>query len=108
VKPRLRGVAAPWLLAALACAGAFAAVHVLGRGQYRSEFLGGSLLLGLAGGLCWLIALWLGRSSASVSAGVAAAAGSARPTVRGARLRWLGLFLMNWLFAAYLISVLAI
>jgi hypothetical protein len=43
-----------------------------------------------------------------VSAGVAAAAGSARPTARGARLRWLGLFLMNWLFAAYLISVLAI
>jgi hypothetical protein len=106
VKPSPRGLAAPWLLAALACAGAFAAVYVLGKGQYRSEFLGGSLLLGLAGAVCWLVARWVARKGLPASA--AGAGGPAAPSGRGQRLRWLGLFLMNWLCAAYLISVLAI
>ncbi len=88
-----RGGAQPWLLAALVCAGAFAAVQVLGRGQFRSEFLGGSLLLGAGGALCLLAARWAARRG---------------PPGRGTRLRWLGLFLLNWLFAAYLISVLAV
>ncbi len=91
--PCRRGAAQPWLLAALACVGAFASVQVLGKGQFRSEFLGGSVLLGICGGLCLLAARWAARRV---------------PLGGGARLRWLGLFLLNWLFAAYLISVLAV
>jgi hypothetical protein len=90
----------------LACAGAFAAVHVLGQGQYRSEFLGGSFLLGLAGAVCWLAARWVARKG--LPAGAAGAGTPGTPSGRGRRLRWLGLFLLNWLCAAYLISVLAI
>ncbi len=88
-----RGKAQAWLLAALACAGSFMAVQWVGKGQFRSEFLGGSLLLGVCGGLCLLLARWAARRG---------------PEGRGTRLRWLGLFLLNWLFAAYLISVLAV
>ena len=84
---RARALLKPWAVAAMACTGTYGLVWALGAGQFRSEFLGASLALGVIGG-CLLVAF------------------------RGLRgpvwLRWLGVFCLNWLFAAYALSFLAI
>jgi len=77
----------PWAVAAVACAGSYGLVWALGAGRFRSEFLGASLALGVIGGSLLL----------------------AFRAFRGpVWLRWLGVFCINWLFAAYAISFLAV
>jgi Na+(H+)/acetate symporter ActP len=77
----------PWAIAAMACAGSYLLVQTLGSGRLRSEFLGASLAVGIIGGLL----LFAFRA------------------LRGPLwLRWLGIFCVNWLFAAYAISFLAV
>jgi hypothetical protein len=84
---RARAWLKPWAVAAMACTGAYGLVWALGAGQFRSEFLGASLALGVIGG-CLMVAF---------------------RALRGpVWLRWLGVFCLNWLFAAYALSFLAI
>jgi hypothetical protein len=77
----------PWVVAAMACSAAYVLVWALGAGRFRSEFLGASLALGLTGGIL-LVAF---------------------RALRGPLwLRWLGVFCLNWLFAAYAMSFFAV
>ena len=77
----------PWAVAAVACAGSYVLLWALGAGRFRSEFLGASLALGVIGGSLLL----------------------AFRAFRGpVWLRWLGVFCLNWLFAAYALSFLAV
>lgn len=84
---RARAWRKPWAVAAMACAGTYGLVWALGAGRFRSEFLGASLALGVVGAIL-LIAF--------------------RALHGPAWLRWLGVFGLNWLFAAYAISFLAV
>ena len=84
---RARALLAPWALAAVACGGAYALLWAVGAGRFRSEFLAASLVLGVFGGTLLL----------------------AFRALRGPPwLRWLGVFCLNWLFAACAISFLAV
>ena len=71
----------------MGCIGFYAALHVVGLGHFRSEFLGASLSAGVLGAILIIIARLTGG----------------RPW-----LHWLGVFLLNWLFAAYLVSYFAV
>ncbi|MGL6111603.1 MAG: hypothetical protein ACRC2B_16045 [Rubrivivax sp.] len=84
---RTRAWLKPWAVAALACTGSYALVWALGDGQFRGEFLGASLALGVIGATL-LVAFRAFRGPVW--------------------LRWLGVFCLNWLFAAYALSFLAI
>jgi high-affinity Fe2+/Pb2+ permease len=84
---RTRVMCKPWAVAAMACVAAYGLVWALGAGQFRSEFLGASLALGVIGGIL-LVAF--------------------RAFHGPIWLRWLGVFCLNWLFAAYAISFLAV
>jgi hypothetical protein len=84
---RARAWLKPWVVAAVACGGSYALVQALGAGRFRSEFLGASLALGVMGGSLLL----------------------AFRALRGpVWLRWLGVFCLNWFFAAYAISYIAV
>lgn len=77
----------PWAVAAVACGTSYWLVGWLGSGRLRSEFLGASLALGVIGGV-----LLIGFRA-----------------LRGpVWLSWLGVFGLNWLFAAYALSFLAV
>lgn len=84
---RTRVMLKPWAVAAMACGGTYVLVWALGAGRFRSEFLGASLALGVIGGIL-LVAFRAFRGPLW--------------------LRWLGVFCLNWLFAAYAISFLAV
>lgn len=77
----------PWLVAALACIGTYSLLQMFGYGQLRGEFLGISFSLGALGGLM-LVAFRAFRGPPW--------------------LHWLGSFSLNWLFAAYAMSFLAV
>lgn len=84
---RARAWLKPWVVAAVACGGSYVLLRALGAGRFHSEFLGASLALGLVGGI-----LLVGFRA-----------------FRGpVWLRWLGVFCLNWLFAAYALSFLAV
>jgi hypothetical protein len=84
---RARAWLRPWTVAAVACGGSYVLVQVLGAGRFRSEFLGASLALGVFGGI-----LLVGF----------------RAFRWPVWLRWLGVFCLNWLFAAYAIAFFAV
>ncbi|HEY6135203.1 MAG TPA: hypothetical protein VIW70_14585 [Rubrivivax sp.] len=77
----------PWMLAAAACSASYALLWALGLGHFRSEFLGASVGVGVLGGLLLIVSrVFRGPSW----------------------IRSLGDFGLNWLFAAYALSYLAI
>lgn len=77
----------PWVAAAFACIATYAALHATGFGHFRSEFLGASLVAGGFGAVAIVGARLAGRPS---------------------WLHWLGVFLVNWVFAAYVVSYFAV
>jgi len=87
VEPRASAWKKPWVVAAVTCSSTYSLLQFLGFGQFRSEFLGMSLGLGIVGGVL-LIAFRAFKGSAW--------------------LRWFGSFLLNWLFTAYAISFFAV
>lgn len=77
----------PWALAAVACWGSYALLLAFGAGRFRSEFLGISLVLGAIGAIL-LVGFRIFRGPVW--------------------LHGLGVFCLNWLFAAYLVAFLAV
>ncbi len=69
------------------CSLAYLLTSVLGQGQRRGEFFGVALAFGVAGALLLVLN---------------------RVVLRRHWLHWLGLFCLNWLFAAYLLSSFAV
>jgi hypothetical protein len=82
-----RALARPWLLALALCGATYVALYLAGLARFRSEFLGASVVLGGLGGLCLV---------------------SFRALRGPVWLHAMGLFFLNWLFAAYAISFLAV